>query len=501
MATARKAEVDPRRLKLASDPYRPAYHYLAPANWLNDPNGTIFWKGRYHVFYQHNPNGAFWGDMHWGHASSEDLVHWTDHPIALAPGPGGADRLHCFSGAAFVSREGKPTFFYHGVPDGICIATSHDDLLLRWEKHPANPVIPNPGPRDKYRINGTGCAWIEGDDYYAITGNSVESPDAAYLFRSRDLAHWEYLHPLYIGGRFTDAGEDCAVPDFFPLGGKHVLLFASHLRGAQCYIGTYANHVFTPERHKRLVGGLFGRTGGMCEGLTLLDGAGRRILFGRISEARYGFVQRASGWSGIFSLPIVMSLTNEGELNLDPVPELESLRDNHRRVADLPLAAGAVVPLEGIRGDRLEIRAEFECGDAEEFGLAVRCSSNGEEQTLVRFTTNPHQLNPDSRQFNRSRWMIPALILDVTRSSVSPDVCNREPHQCQVPLADGEKVELRVFVDRSVVEVFANHRHYLCKRIYPARDDSLGVRVYSLGGTATLRSLDAWDMQAVWPIR
>jgi beta-fructofuranosidase len=144
----------PERIPLADDPHRPAYHYLPPCKWMNDPNGTIYWKGCYHLFYQHNPDGPWHGNIHWGHASSEDLVHWTDHPISLAPGPDGPDRDHCYSGAAFVNAEGVPTHIYHGVPDGICLATSTDDLLLEWEKHPANPIIPDPGPGGEYVVRG-----------------------------------------------------------------------------------------------------------------------------------------------------------------------------------------------------------------------------------------------------------------------------------------------------------------------------------------------------------
>ena len=151
MSLSQEHDIDPRRLELASDPHRPAYHFLAPANWMNDPNGTIFWQGRYHIFYQYNPNGAFHGTIHWGHASSVDLVHWEDHPIALAPTPGAADREQCYSGAAFVTREGAPAFIYHGVPDGICLATSDDDLLITWDKHPANPILVGDQPWDAYR--------------------------------------------------------------------------------------------------------------------------------------------------------------------------------------------------------------------------------------------------------------------------------------------------------------------------------------------------------------
>ena len=170
-------------------------------------------------------------------------------------------------------------------------------MLEVWDKHAANPVIPNPGPGDEYLIRGAPCAWVEGDTYFAITGNSRNTPDTAYLFRSKDLTSWQYMHPFYEGGRFTEWGEDCAVPDFFRLNDKHVLFFASHNRGAQAYVGSYADHRFVPERHKRLAKGEEGRHGVYNEALTLLDGDGRRVLFGRMHEGRYGHVQRASGWA------------------------------------------------------------------------------------------------------------------------------------------------------------------------------------------------------------
>jgi len=432
---------------------------------MNDPNGTIFWKGRYHLFYQHNPRAALHGGrtgtIHWGHAVSEDLVHWSDLPIALAPAPGGPDRNGCYSGTAFVNRDGIPTIIYHGVPSGICIATSRDDMLLRWEKCAENPVIPAPAPRGEYKVDGAPCAWSEGDTYYAITGNSSREafeghePDRAYLFRSNDLVHWEYMHPFYEGGRYTELSEDCAVPDFFPLGDKHVLLFASHVRGPQYYIGTYSRHRFIPERHGRLAYGETGlgcRPGILCECQTLLDGGGRRVLFGRLSEARYGYAQRASGWAGILALPMALSLSEEKDLLVEPIPELEVLRRDHEHIANVPIASGATVELDGVTGDRLEIAAVLEWEGAEEVGLKVRCAHGGAEETLIRLNTDPNQLGRKAAPTEGD------LILDVTRSSESPDVSNRESQRCRLPLASGQPLALRVFVDRSVVEVFANCR-------------------------------------------
>ena len=121
------AEDDRRRL--AADPYRPVYHFAAPANFTGDPNGTIFWDGAYHLFYQHNPDGAYDNPrrMHWGHAVSRDLVRWQDLPIALAPEPGEPDRLGCYSGGA-IDLDGVPALVYFGSPDGICVATSRDGV-------------------------------------------------------------------------------------------------------------------------------------------------------------------------------------------------------------------------------------------------------------------------------------------------------------------------------------------------------------------------------------
>ena len=486
---------DSLRQKPASDPHRPKYHFLPPSNWINDPNGTIFWKGQYHLFYQYNPGGAFHGSIHWGHAVSGDLVHWVVLPPALAPDPDGPDRDGCYSGTAFMNREGVPTIIYHGNTGGICIATAVDEKLIKWHKFEANPVIPDPKPSDEYEVQGAPCAWLEGDTYYAVTGGISWRPkgipskgrDRAFLFRSQDLEHWEYIHPFYEGGEYTEGGEDCAVPDFFPLGTKHMLLFASHLRGAQYYIGTYSDHRFHPERHGRLTYGDSGRIGSFCEGLTLKDDKGRRILFGRISECRFEDIQKESGWAGVIALPMALALSGEGELAIEPVTELDSLRGEQKHFSNIEIGKNAVVPINGVHGDGIEIAAVFEDRGAQEYGLMVRCSPKGEEQTAVRFS--PEVLgSPRHRN----------LILDVSRSSSGNEVYNRESQIGPLILPKGQFLELRVFVDRSVVEVFANGRQYLTKRIYPARDDSLGIKLFSRGGEAVLRSMDVWQMDSIW---
>src|SRR5689334_3008427 len=146
------------------DPQRPGYHFLPPANWMNDPNGLIHWRGVYHLFYQYNPNGPFWGTIHWGHAVSTDLVHWEHLPIALSPTVESSDEDGCWSGCA-VDDDGVPTLIYSGHRAGAqraCLATSSDGLLT-WQKHPGNPVIVEP-PAGLHLVEFRDhCVWREDD--------------------------------------------------------------------------------------------------------------------------------------------------------------------------------------------------------------------------------------------------------------------------------------------------------------------------------------------------
>ena len=373
------------REKYQQDPYRPTYHLTGPEDYCCpfDPQGCIYWKGRYHIFYPYFPEGAGF----WGHVSSTDLVHWTYHPKALGISPGDPEK-HVYAGGAFVNKDGVPTLIYHGVGAGTCIATSHDDGLIHWTKHPANPIIPIPQEGDpqyhKYHVWDV-CGWVDEDFYYSLCGNHPGSPpktdgDIAYLFRSRDMVHWEYLHPFYTSDRrWTGAGEDCSCPDFFFLDNKHVLMFISHERGTQYYIGRYEKEKFYPERHGRM-----NWPGGSCFAQeTLLDGRGRRIFWAWAADQRRRTAALCSGWSGVYTIPRVLALAEDGSLQIDPAEELRMLRYDHRRHENLNIAADSELLLNDVSGDCLELSLEVDLSGAREFGLKVRCSSSGEEQTSI----------------------------------------------------------------------------------------------------------------------
>ena len=164
---------------MATDPQRPQYHFLPPANWMNDPNGLLQYGGLYHLFYQHNPMAPTFGAMHWGHAVSRDLVHWEHWPIALAPTPDGPDADGCWSGCA-VNNNGVPTLIYTGVrgkrgesqAQGLAISR---DNLLTWEQYPGNPVLSQvpAEARQNYDFRDP-FVWREGGSGYFLVGELIQ---------------------------------------------------------------------------------------------------------------------------------------------------------------------------------------------------------------------------------------------------------------------------------------------------------------------------------------
>ncbi len=334
---------------VAHDPDRPAYHLMPPHNWMNDPNGPIWWKGKYHLFYQLNPHAAIWGDMHWGHAVSEDMVHWRHEPIALAPTPGGPDSEGCFSGSAIVDN-GVPTFIYTGVQnappaeatvrDGSdklretqLLATADDDNLLHWTKR-FEPVIAVPPPDVKVTGFRDPCPWREADEWYLGVGSGERGKGGCVLlYRSQDLRHWEYLHKLAEGspnGRQAvnpcDSGEMWECPDFFPLDDRYCLLYSTEGK-VKWTTGHYdaTAHRYTAEHEGVLDHGAY------YAPKSFLAPDGRRILWGWIQETRPQAEYAAAGWAGAMSLPRVLGVDAKGRLTMTPSAEVDLLRGDTLR--------------------------------------------------------------------------------------------------------------------------------------------------------------------------
>ena len=379
LLTKANASVDSVVDKVATDPLRPVFHLTTAANWINDPNGPIQYKGEYHMFFQHNPYGEKWGNMSWGHAVSKDLVHWKHLPIALTPNPDSYDKDGVFSGCCVV-HEGVPTILYTGVhPQTQCVAKSYDDMLT-WEKYAGNPVIPE-RPRDDLEGFRDPFVWKEGNSWYMVIGSGIKGQGGtALLYTSKDLLSWEYLNPLCVG-----FGINWECPNFFPLGDKHVLVVSPH-GDVQYSVGEYKNFRFSPGLWRSIdLGGKEGFYAPNC----LLDDKGRRIMWGWI----IGGGSDGFPWNGVLTLPRELTLRPDGRLGMKPVEELKQLRGKHVPFGEFVLNPDADFVLPDVQGSCLEIMVEIEPGNAEAFGVKVLCSPDGKEETAITYNNNYQNLS------------------------------------------------------------------------------------------------------------
>ena len=445
---------------LLRDPYRPVYHFVIPEGFGMpfDPNGAIFWNGRYHLFYIFQDERGH----NWGHVSSTDLVHWRHHPTGLAGG--------MFSGNAFINKDGVPTMCFHDEQrENNTMAVALDDELNEWKKLAL--ITPKTTEGDKYHDKYDSWdpyGWLEGDTYYAIFGGKMPG-----IAKCKNLeGAWEYVGDLFAHGiEGVSLKEDVSCADLFKLGDKYMLLCISHRMGCRYYLGEWKDEQFYPEFHEQMSwvdNDYFAPE-------SLLDDKGRRIMWAWIFDRREEDTTEASGWSGTMGLPRVLWLGADGMLRMKVPEELEMLRYNEQRRAGLTVKADAELPLKGISGNSIELKLEIAPGSAKQVGLKVCCSPDGKEETLVYYDAADKKLKIDTR-----------------KSSLGEG--SKKTEAGPFELGADELLKLQVFVDKSVVEVFANDRQAVMRRIYPTRADSVSVKLFSKGASATIKKLQAWEM-------
>ncbi len=488
-----------------ADPHRPRFHFVSPAGWLNDPNGVSQWNGTYHLFYQYNPEGAFHHRILWGHAVSTDLVHWEDVPVALEPGagPDSPDRDGCWSGV-LVNDGGTPTLVYsgrHGEHELPCVAVGSPDLLS-WAKAPENPVIAAPPAGVDITAYRDHCVWREGEKWRQLVGSGIRGRGGtAFLYESADLRSWDYVGLLFIGDASGDpeatdwTGTMWECVDLFRAGAgtlgsasaeaaPDALVFSAwndgDTRHPLYWSGRYSGDTFEPAALHRLdYGGRY-----FYAPQSFLDGSGRRIMFGWLQEGRPEETSVEAGWSGVMSLPRVTTLAADGTLHFAPVPELERLRTGHVQLPGRVLVGEGTPVVPGISGDQLDLEIELQLSAGSVARLGLLGSDDGREETVVELV-----LDADGTSGT--------LRLDRSRSSVAAEEegLDTEPKEGPVAMPDG-RVSLRVLVDRSAVEVFANGKP-LTARAYPALGGGR-VSLAAAAGSARLLSFDAWTMGEIF---
>ena len=430
---------------------RPGFHLCARTGWMNDPNGLSWYGGQYHLFYQYHPYDSHWGPMHWGHAVSEDLLHWRYLPAAMAPDMP-FDRDGCFSGSALELPDGRHLLMYTGVAEEMAESglrkVQTQNLAfgdgVEYRKYEKNPVIsaahlPEGGSRFDFRDPRI---WKAEDGYMAIVANdTVGEAGRMLLFQSADLTEWKYVGVAAANGGRLGRMWEC--PDFFELDGKQVLLgsaqdmlprgFEYHNgNGTFALLGEYdpVTHRFTEESDHAVDYGI-----DFYAPQTLLTPDGRRVMIGWMQNwDTCNLHTPSTPWYGQMSVPRELSIRN-GRLYQRPIRELEALRGGMTAYENVVLE-NQEITLPGIKGRMADIEIEVEsCGTVYN-RFAVRFARNEEYQTTFSFRPGESVLKID-RKFSGSRR---AII-----------------HQRRAKIAhERGHVRLRLILDRFSVEVFVN---------------------------------------------
>ena len=464
-----KAARQLRRWMAANDPQYPVYHFTSPVGWFNDPH-PIYYKGKYHVFYNADffpTKGRSFDNICWGHVVSDDMVHWADWPVAVWPDTR-YDRRGVYSGNMFVDDKGNLCGLYtgnvrgHRETYGMLVRSTDGGLSFQKKMVMDDKQRPNAASP----VHWDGYLWKEGDTWCQLIGGSTGGKGArgaAWLWKSADLIHWKLqknIAPSIRSGRFWE------LPYLIELGGKHVLMVGRP--GNPYWIGSYKRKtmVFTPDESKpRYIDG--GHYYAFNPNMTDDKGTGggkRQLLHAWVTGPRTP-AKGVPSWQGASAIPRVLTLAGR-RIWQEPVPEIQKLRGKHYSFGDLNKKG----LLKDIKSDTLELRAAFSPGNAKSFGIKLCVSPDGKKFTRIYFDANSRTFGVDGQAIRRGSQ--------------------------QSYLKPGRDVTMRIFLDRSIVEIYVNGNARTV-RTFPAAD-ALGLEIFSEGGEAKLKSLDVWEMKSMW---
>ncbi|XVE65030.1 hypothetical protein DITRI_Ditri07aG0149200 [Diplodiscus trichospermus] len=519
---------------------RTAFHFQPEKNWMNGP---LFYKGWYHFFYQYNPNAAVWGEIVWGHAVSKDMIHWLHLPLAMVADQW-YDKNGVWTGSATILNDGKLVMLYTGstteavqVQNLAYPADDSDPLLVKWVKYPGNPVLVPPPGIDNKDFRDPTTAWLTSEGKWRITiGSKINKTGIALVYDTKDFINYEQLDELLHAVPGTGMWE-CV--DFFPVsrteengletsingpGVKHVVKVSLDDDRHDYYaIGTYheQNCTWIPDQPEIDVGvGIRYDYGIFYAAKSFYDqNKNRRVLWGWIGESDSEAADMEKGWASLQSIPRAILLDKKTGSNLLqwPVEEIESLRLKKNVFNQVKVQAGSVIPLDVGSATQLDIIAEFEMdkealekangsnitfscktsgGAAERgalgpFGLLVLADENLCERTPVYFYVAKGS-DGNLKTF---------ICNDQSRSSAASDV-DKQIYGNFVPVLKGENLSIRILVDHSIIESFAQGgRTVITSRVYPTKAIYGAAKVFLFNNAteaSVTASLKIWEMNSAF---
>ncbi|MDO4523231.1 MAG: glycoside hydrolase family 32 protein [Eubacteriales bacterium] len=458
---------------------RPAFHLSPYIGWMNDPNGFSYYNGKYHMFYQYYPYDCVWGPMHWGHAVSEDLLHWEHYPAALAP-DAPYDRDGCFSGSAIELPDGRHLLMYTGVmkrtqPDGEVLDIQTQCLAVGdgtdYQKYGQNPVLDAsdlPEGASEFDFRDPKI-WRKSDGTYrCVVGSRPEDGSGQILlYSSEDGFHWKFQKVLIANGDRYGKMWEC--PDFFELDGKGVLLTSPqdmlpegleyhNGNGTLCVIGEYDAETdsFTEQKHQAIDYGI-----DFYAPQTVVMPDGRRVMIGWMQNWDTCSMRMPNQpWFGQMSLPRELSVKN-GRLFQKPLRELEEMRTGKVEYKNVPVSD--LIQLNGVEGRRIDMELTIAPADAERSyrKFAVRFAQNEQYHTALSFRPEESVLKID-RKFSGSR----RAIIHQRRSFVNT--------------RDGI-LKLRIILDRFSAEVFVNDGEQVLTATLFTPQEAKGISFFADG--------------------
>ncbi|MEO1596481.1 MAG: glycoside hydrolase family 32 protein [Pseudomonadota bacterium] len=478
--------------ELFGEKYRPQVHFSAAKYWINDPNGLVWHRGTYHLFYQHNPTGNHWGNMHWGHAISQDLVHWEHRPIALHADPLGLGYM--FSGCAVSDEENSSGMGSAGQPPLVALYTSctvegvqSQSLAYSlddgdtWQQYDANPVIQNPGVRD---FRDPKVFWHEPSSRWIL---SLAAYDRISFYASRNLIEWTHLSDFSKPDGSHSGVWEC--PDLFPLntesGDKKWLLVISvspehstRDESVQYFVGEFDGSTFIPDDNgeRWLDYGADNYGAVTWEGIPPKDG--RRIAIGWMSSWRYAKEMPTYPWRGNMTIPRELRLvkgTSGFELASLPVREIEGIRTGIIEIPQASVGAAATRDIFcDLPPDLLDLDLHFKLpqGELEPFG--IRFANGNDENVEIAIDMASGKLVVDRTH--------------VGQAVPNPKLVER----LEAPLRKGsESLSLRLIKDVASVEVFADEGRSVVSAnlFYDApfdRVETFGPDEVTLGGEVSV---------------
>ena len=484
--------------------HRPQFHFTPPMNWMNDPNGMVYFDGEYHLFYQHNPHGNTWGHMSWGHAVSTDLVHWEHLPIALQDHYG----VMIFSGSAVVDWENTSGFGHGDKPPMVAIYTGHghgkqtqdiaysNDRGRTWIKYDGNPVI----DLNMADFRDPKVFWHEATRKWVMTV-SMPKERKVHFYGSPNLKEWELLSEFGPAGAVKGIWE---CPDLFPLkiegtdASKWVLIVnigsesVAGGSGCQYFVGDFDGRQFVVDSNQPPSNDSGEPANWVDHGKDFYAAVswsdvpkedGRRLWLGWLSNWQYANNIPTHPWRSAMSIPRSLALrtTTDGlRMVQSPVKELRTLREEKTELINLTIENGTLaLGSKGISGKRLEIIADVKINNASEIGFRLR--TGNEEASIVGYDVKLQE-----------------LFVDRTSSgNITFHDSFTGKHTGPLTSANG-RIRLHIYLDDSSIEIFGNRGEtVLSERIFPS-PENIGVEFYSKGGNAKINSLRAWKLKSIW---